>query len=210
LGEVFLRDKSPETAQKFLLSNMRKNPNFYCLAIEVLQQLIAAEDVKRSLELLDAVFEIAIQRHDELKLVMMLEKLLQQESMNARILEMLTTLLFRTDDRQKLEIYLKRLLTLELQQENWRAARDTLNKMVVYGQSSLYLDVLQLLNDAMNLEVPEKLQDCGQKVIRILDRGVWEEEELGAVAWAALGVSELDLGMSLGMEPMEHEETQSP
>jgi hypothetical protein len=67
-----------------------------------------------------------------------------------------------------------------------------------------------LLNDAMNLGVPEKLQECGQTVIRILDRGVWEEEEPGAGAWAALGVSELDLGMILGMEPTEDEETQSP
>jgi len=54
LGEVFLRDRSPEVALKYLLGNMQKTPNFYCLAVGLLPQLIAAEEVKGSLELLDA------------------------------------------------------------------------------------------------------------------------------------------------------------
>ena len=203
VAEVVLRDKSQEVAQKYLIGNVQKNPNLYPLAVELLQQLIAEGEVGGSMELLDAIFVVAIQRHDESTLAVMLETLLELDALNLRILKTLTTLLIRMDNHRSLEEYLKRLLTLQLRNGNWREARESLNKMVVYGQNSFYLDLLHLLNEAMQSGSPEDLQESGLKVIQILERGTWEEKESVSSMGMALGVSELDLGMSLEIEQEE-------
>jgi hypothetical protein len=83
-----------------------------------------------------------------------------------------------------------------------RDARDSLNKLVVHGQSGLYVDLSNLLNEAMLDSTPEALRNTVAQVILALEKGSFEshEDPLASVG-LALGISELDLGM--GMTPEE-------
>jgi hypothetical protein len=107
------------------------------------------------------------------------------------------------DDRQKLESHLKRLVTLQMKSANFREARETFNKMVVYGQNSFYLDLLNELNDAMITGSARSLQDTCQKVIDALEQGSFEKPEALSGMGLALGVSDLDLGLGLRMSAEE-------
>jgi hypothetical protein len=136
-------------------------------------------------------------------LKIMLDSIYELDESNMRTLKTLTTLLIRMDDRQKLESHLKRLVILQMKSENIREARDTFNKMVVYGQNSFYLDLLNELNDAMIEGSAQNLQDTCQKVIHALERGSWEKAEALPGIGLALGVSDLDLGLGLRMPTEE-------
>ncbi len=200
LGEVFLREGNLEVAQKYMLPSLRNNPNLYPSALKLLQELIAKRDVNASLDLVDTIFEMSIQLHDEFTLKVMLDSLLQLDESSIRTLKTLTTLLIRMNDRHKLEDYLKRLVILQLREGNLREGRDSFNKMVVYGQSGAYLDLLNALNDAIVTGLPEVMQETSQKVIDALEKGPCEKEENSSGIGLALGVSELDLGIGIGME----------
>jgi len=71
---------------------------------------------------------------------------------------------------------------------------------VVYGSSSFYLDLLNLINEATLDQSPEIMKKTVQKVIRALETGILEKEPNESTVPLALGVSELDLGMGLTFE----------
>jgi tetratricopeptide (TPR) repeat protein len=209
LGEVFLQDRNLEVAQKYLLDDVRKNRQMYPATIKLLGELIKNKDLNASLDVVDAIFESSIQLHDEVALKIMLDSIHELDESNMRTLKTLTTLLIRINDREQLESHLKRLAILQLKSANIREARDTFNKMVVYGQNSFYLDLLNELNDAMIDGSAQNLRDTCQKVIHALERGSFEKAETLSGMGLALGVSDLDLGLALRM-PMEEELLKEP
>ena len=71
---------------------------------------------------------------------------------------------------------------------------------MVYGSSSFYLDLLNLINEAALDQSPEVMKKTVQKVIRSLEVGSLEKDQSESASPLALGVSELDLGMGLTFE----------
>ena len=145
------------------------------------------------------LFEISIRLRDEATLKFLLDSLLELDDTNVRLLKTLTAVLIRMNDKEKLEAYLKRLVLIQLRAEDVCDAREGLNKLVLYGSASFYVDLLKLINEAALDESPEVLKKAIQRVIRALETGSLEQSQ-SAAAPMALGVSELDLGMGLTFE----------
>ena len=116
------------------------------------------------------------------------------------MLKTLIAVMIRMNDKEKLENYLKRLVLLHLRANEVRDARENLNKLVVYGSSSFYLDLLNLINEAALDQSQEVMTRTIQRVIRSLEAGSLEKDQKEMSAPVALGVSELDLGMGLTFE----------
>jgi hypothetical protein len=144
--------------------------------------------------------EAAIRQRDELNLKTSLQNVLQLDPSSARTLKLLSDLLIRTDDRKQLEEHLRRLVIVHLQGGNLREARDSLNKLVVYARKSYYLDLLNQLNDGMVHSSNGKLSEICRTVVHTLEEGGLEQEENPPLAGMALGVTDLDLGLSLGFQ----------
>ena len=142
IGEVFLQGGNLQVAQKFLLTDVRRNPKAYPSAMRMLRQLIQSADLASSLDVAEALMEAAIRQRDELNLKTSLQNMLQLDPSNARTLKLLSDMLIRTDDRKQLEEHLRRLVIVHLQAGSLREARDSLNKLVVYARKSYYLDLL--------------------------------------------------------------------
>jgi tetratricopeptide (TPR) repeat protein len=200
LGEVFLQEGNLEVARRLLLSDVRRDPRTYPATMRMLCQLIEQKDLAASLEVVEAVFETAIQQHDDSNLRSSLEAMLKLDPVNVRALTILTNLLIRTNDRKQLEDILQRLVVLHLQSGDVREARDSLNKLVVYGNEGYYLDLLNELNDAMLNSSSAKIREVCLRMVRVLEGDSLETEEPSVKTGLALGVSDLDLGLSLGIE----------
>ncbi len=203
LSEVFLKEGNLGAAQKLLQGGVRNNPSLYAPSIKLLESLIARKELDASLELIEAVFDTSIRLQDEITLKMLLDSLAELDENNIRILKALTTILIRMNDKEKLEGYLRKLVILQLQQGDIQDGRESLNTLVVHGQSSFHLDLLNMINEATMDENPEALKETVQNVIQAINRGCMEKEGTFANFALALGVSELDLGM--GMLEMEEE-----
>ncbi|HEU0004632.1 MAG TPA: tetratricopeptide repeat protein [Terriglobia bacterium] len=198
LSEMFLEEGNFETARQLIQGSVRQYPTLYKPAIKILEGMIARRDLNGSLEMVEDLLEISMRLRDESTLKVLLDSLLELDETNSRLLKTLTTVLIRMDDKEQLEGYLKRLVLLQLRSDEVRDARESLNKLVVYGSSSFYLDLLNLINEA-TLE-PEVLKKAIQKVIRALEAGSLEKDQTEPSQPLALGVSELDLGMGLTFE----------
>ena len=66
-----------------------------------------------------------------------------------RTFKALAGLLMNLHDHQRMEGYLRHLVILQLRAGNLREGREGLNQLVVNGNDGLYLDLLNLLNEAM-------------------------------------------------------------
>jgi tetratricopeptide (TPR) repeat protein len=190
---LLLDEGNLELAQKVILESLPKNPNLYPLALKLLNECVEREQIQPCLDLVEALLGMSIEHQDESALQAALESTLQLDPSNLQLLKTLTALLIRTNNRPELEKHLKQLVILQLQQKDWREARDGLNKMVVYGQSSFYLDLLNLLNEAMMEGASEGLLQAGQRLIDALERGVWEPISKDCSEPRALGVYSLEL-----------------
>jgi tetratricopeptide (TPR) repeat protein len=202
LSEKFLQEGSFEAARKLVQGRVRECPALYRPALRILQGLIARKDLDASLEMVEELFETSVRLKDEATLQSLLDSLVELGENNVRVLKALTAILIRMNEREKLESYLKRLVILQMRANQLRDARDSLNKLVVHGQSGLYVDLSNLLNEAMLDSTPEALRNTVAQVILALEKGSFEshEDPLASVG-LALGISELDLGM--GMTPEE-------
>jgi tetratricopeptide (TPR) repeat protein len=200
IGEVFLQGGNLQVAQKFLLTDVRRNPKAYPAAMRMLRQLIQNGDLASSLDVAEALIEAAIRQRDELNLKTSLQNVLQLDPSSARTLKLLSDLLIRTDDRKQLEEHLRRLVIVHLQGGNLREARDSLNKLVVYARKSYYLDLLNQLNDGMVHSSNGKLREICRTIVHTLEEGGLDQEENPSLAGMALGVTDLDLGLSLGFQ----------
>lgn len=200
LSEMFLEEGNFESARQLIQGSVRQCPTLYKPAIKILEALIARRDLTGSLELVEELFETSMRLRDESTLTVLLDSLLELDETNGRLLKTLTAVLIRMNDKEKLEGYLKRLVLIQLRSDEVRDARESLNKLVVYGSSSFYLDLLNLINEATLNEEQEVMKTTIQKVIRALETGSFESEQQEPSAPLALGVSELDLGMGLTFE----------
>jgi len=194
LGEVFLQNGNLEAAQEYLLQSS-KSRKTYPLTLELLRKLIIRKDTHSSLNVADSILETSLQLRDGLTLKRILEDLLDLDEKNSRTLKTLTTLLLRMNDREGAEDYSRRLLIVELSKGSLVEAGDTLNKMAVSCQNPLYLDLLNLLNDALVEASTEGLQETRQRMVRALEQGFLETEQPNFCHGLDLGVSALDLGM---------------
>ena len=192
---LLLEEGNLELADKLIRETFPRNPLIYPLALKLLKEWVAREQLQPCLGLVEALFGMSLHHQDESALQAILVSMLQLDPSNLQLLKTLTTLLIRTNNRQELEKHLKQLVTLQLQQKDWREARDGLNKMVVYGQSSFYLDLLNLLNEAMMEGGTEGLHQVSQRLIEALQQGVLEPISNGSAQPRALGVDNLDLGV---------------
>jgi Flp pilus assembly protein TadD len=200
LSEMFLAEGNFETARQLIQGSVRQCPTLYKPGIKVLEGLISRRDLNGSLEMVEELFEISMRLRDENTLKVLLDSLLELDETNRRSLKTLITVLIRMNDKEKLEGYLKRLVLLHLRANEVRDARESLNKLVVYGSSSFYLDLLNLINDAALDASQEVMTKTIQRVIRSLETGSLEKDSKEVSAPLALGVSELDLGMGLTFE----------
>ena len=200
LSDMFLEEGNFEAARQLIQGSVRQCPTLYKPAIKVLEGLISRRDLNGSLEMVEELFEISVRLRDENTLKVLLDSLLELDETNSRLLKTLTAVLIRMNDKEKLEGYLKRLVLVQLRADDVRDARESLNKLVVYGSSSFYLDLLNLINEATLDQTPEVMKKAIQKVIRALESGRLEEDQKELSAPLALGVSELDLGMGLTFE----------
>ena len=200
LSEMFLAEDNFDSARQLIQGSVRQCPTLYKPGIKVLEGLISRRDLNGSLEMVEELFEISMRLRDENTLKVLLDSLLELDDTNSRLLKTLIAVLIRMNDKEKLEGYLKRLVLLHLRANEVRDARENLNKLVVYGSSSFYLDLLNLINEAALDQSQEVMTRTVQRVIRSLEAGSLEKDQKEMSAPLALGVSELDLGMGLTFE----------
>lgn len=199
LGEVCLEDGNLEMAANYLISDGRVYPSTYPVCLKLLQALIAKNDVTMSLNVIEALFETSLQLRDEITLKAMLDSLLECDESNLRVLRILMTLVVRMGRGHELEHYAKRLVILQLQSGNLSDARDQLNKIVIYGQSSFYLDLFNRLNEAIAAGSAQGGSEICESMIQCLKTGVLDGPRISETG-SALGVSEADLGTGWEME----------
>ncbi|MEW5980497.1 MAG: hypothetical protein AB1898_32325, partial [Acidobacteriota bacterium] len=190
VGELLADGQHLEAARHHVIKVIGRNPQIHPLGIRLLQKLIEARDMAGCLELVEAMFEAVIQVRQEAMFGLMLEGLLDIEPGNVRVLKIMTTLLIRSNDREKLAPSLKRLVCAQLQQGQAAEAQDTLNNLVIHDQSSMYLDSLKILNQAMNKGQPQRLSATCQRLAAVIEHG--STQSFGGVA---LGVTDLDLSV---------------
>ena len=157
ISETLLKQGALESARTILLEDGGKSPRLYPVILKLLQESIARKDLGGALDVVKAVFDLAIEMHEEVTLKVMLDEILALDESNIRTLRKLTTLLIRMNDQQSLEGYLKRLVVALLRAGELLEARDSLNKLVIHGKNPEYLDMLKLLNDAVMSDVRSSL-----------------------------------------------------
>jgi len=193
ISETFLQEGKLDSARAILLEGGGKDPKLYPVTVRLMQELIARRDLDGALDVMDALVEASIQRHDEITLKVMLDSMLALDESNIRTLRTLTTLLIRMNDQQSLEGYLKRLVVAQLRAGELLEGKDSLNKLVIHARNAEYLDMLHLLNEAIASSSDQVSARTCQTIVQFLESGVRgnSRPETGL----ALGVSEADLGL---------------
>ena len=193
ISETFLQEGKLDSAKAILLEGGGKDPKLYPVIVQLLQVLIARKDLDGALDVVKALVEASIQRHDEITLKVMLDAVLSLDESNIRTLRTLTTLLIRMNDQQNLVGYLKRLVVAQLRAGELPEGRDSLNKLVIHGRNAEHVDMLHLLDEAIASTSTEASTRTCQTIIQFLESGVRGDSrpETGL----ALGVSEADLGL---------------
>jgi hypothetical protein len=122
-----------------------------------------------------------------------LENMARLDGENVRIWKTLTTIMIRMNDKLNLEACLKRLVILQLEGGNVREARESLNKLVVYGQADYYLDLLNLVNETSMSSESER-NALKERVIKSFENGHLDRGDNNTGTTMALGVTEANLG----------------
>jgi len=195
ITETFLREGKLDSARAILLEGGGKHPKLYPVIVRLLQELIARKDLDGALDVMKALFEISIQMHDEVTLKVMLDAMLTLDESNIRTLRTLTTLLIRMNDQQSLEGYLKRLVVAQLRAGELLEGRDGLNKLVIHVRNAEYLDMLNLLNEAIASGSDQVSARTCQTIVQFLESGVRGNADSRPETGLAIGVSEADLGL---------------
>jgi tetratricopeptide (TPR) repeat protein len=196
ISETFLLGEGKlDSAKAILLEDGGKDFKLYPVIVRLLQQLIARKELDGALEVAKALLGSSVQRQDEITLKIMLEAILDLDESNICTLKTLTILLIRMNDQQNLEGYLKRLVVAQLRVGDLLDGRDGLNQLIIHGKNSEYLDILNLLNEAIAAGSPEASTRACQTIIQVLESGVRGNADSQPATGLALGGSELDLGL---------------
>ncbi len=196
LAETFLENGNFEAAQELVQGCLPDCPILYDPALKVLEGLIERRNLDASLKLVEELLPIAIQKKDEPVLKGLLDSLLDLDPSNVCVLKTLTTVLIRINNGRLVQEYLTRLALIQLRANELRDARDTLNKLVIYGDASLHLDLLTLLDEGA-ADPSANLSLISKRIVHALELGRLDREVLMPDTGLALGVSELDLGIGL-------------
>ena len=192
--ELLIADGNLEAARKILKESVRENAAFYVPAVKLLNHLISVGELDSALDLMESIIDISIQMQDEGTMRVILDNLARLDGENVRIWKTLTTIMIRMNDKQNLESYLKKLVILQLQEGNLREARESLNKLVVYGKADYYLDLLNLMNES-SISQDSDISAVKERVIKSFENGHLDKGDQDTDAPMALGVEELDLGI---------------
>jgi len=201
--EISTQEVNLEVSRKYLLEALRTNPQVLPKALSLLTELIIRKDLSGSLDIIEALGEASIQVQHHAGLKALMDSLIAIDDSNIRTFKALARLLMNLQDQSRMEGYLRRVVTLQLRGGNLREGRDGLNQLVVHGRDSLYLDLLNLLNEGMIEGSADNLQEVCQQVIQALELGGLDIEDPSSDAGMPLGVSDLDLGMGLEVQPQE-------
>ena len=191
--ELLITAGDLESALKILKESVRENTALYVPAVKLLKLLISEGKLDSALDLMESIIDISIQMQDEGTMRVILDNLARLDGENVRILKTLTTIMIRMNDKRNLEEHLKRLVTLQLQDGNVREARESLNKLVVYGHADYYLDLLNLMNEA-STNPDSDLNGLKERVIKSFENGHFDKGVQKPDAIMALGVTEASLG----------------
>jgi hypothetical protein len=96
--------------------------------------------------------------------------------------------------QQNLEGYLKRLVVAQLRAGDLLEGQDNLNKLMIHGRNTEYLDMLHLLNEAIAAGSHEASTRTCQTIIQFLDSGIRGNTDSRPGSGLALGVSEFGPG----------------
>ena len=195
--ELLIAAGNLESARKILKESVRENTAFYAPAVKLLKLLISEGKLDSALDLMESIIDISIQMQDEDSMRVILDNLARLDGENVRIWKTLTTIMIRMNDKQNLEAYLKRLVTLQLQDGNVREARESLNKLVVYGQADYYLDLLNLMNES-STNPDSDINVLKERVIKSFENGHFDKGDQKTDAIMALGVTEARSWSGLG------------
>ena len=191
--ELLIVAGNVESALKILKESVRENTALYAPAVKLLKLLISEGKLDSALDLMESIIDISIQMQDEDNMREILDNLARLDGENIRIWKTLTTIMIRMNDKLHIETYLKKLVTLQLQYGNVREARESLNKLVVYGQADYYLDLLNLLNEA-SLSSESDINVLKERVIKSFENGHLDKGDNNTGTTMALGVTEENLG----------------
>ncbi|MFN8007998.1 MAG: hypothetical protein U0V70_13425 [Terriglobia bacterium] len=188
--ELLITEGSLDAARQVLKENAPKNAAFYEPAVKLLKALLSRGEFEAALDLVDTIFDLSIQLHDEGTLRGILENLIAMNGSNVRLLKPLATLMIRMNDKLNLEPVLKALVTLQLREGNIRDAKESLNKLVVYGQADYYLDLLNLVAESSAASGPVP-QVVVERVLQALEHGRLNKQENTEEPFSSLEVGNL-------------------
>jgi len=203
IADLLLQEGDLEAAKEILKESVKKNILFYQPAVKLLKVLISKRDLDAALDLLETIFDISLEIHDEATMIGIFDDLAELDAENIQILKTLTTIMIRMNDKLRLEAFLKKLVTLQLRNGNLRDARESLNKLVVHGQGDYYLDLLNLVNEASINPDSNTMSTLADRIVRSFESGCLDKGDTASQPAMALGVSELDLGIGLMTEVEE-------
>ena len=199
VSEAHLEQGNFDAAQSLVQGFVTKCPGLYEPAMRIFQERIARGNVEASLEMLNDIFETSVHLKDETALKVSLDSLLDLDPNNIRLLKMLTSILIRLNDKERLETYLQRLVILQLKSECFDEALESLNKIVMYGKASFYLDLFQLLKEASVTGRTETLRTTSLRVIHALENGKLDSDHSSQDAMA-VGVGEEYIRLAMGLD----------
>ena len=79
ISETLLREGKLDSAKAILLEDGGKDPKLYPVIVKLLQELIARKDLDGALDVVKALFETSVQRHDEITLKIMLDAVVRRQ-----------------------------------------------------------------------------------------------------------------------------------
>jgi hypothetical protein len=203
IAEISSQEINLQVSRKYLLEALQTDPEVFPKVLTLLTESIARKDLNASLDIIESLseFPLQVQHHASLKALM--DSLIALDDSCIRTFKALTRLLMNLHDHQRMEGYLRHLVILQLRAGNLREGREGLNQLVVNGNDGLYLDLLNLLNEAMMKGSDDNLEETCQKVVQALELGGLDIEDPSSGMGMPLGVSALDLGISLEVQPEE-------
>jgi tetratricopeptide (TPR) repeat protein len=203
LAEISSQEVNLAVSRKYLLEAFQMDPGVFPKVLNLLTELIVQKDLNASLDIIEALSETPVQVEHHASLKALMDSLIALDDSSIRTFKALSSLLLILHDQPRMEGYLRHLVILQLRGGNLRGGRDGLNQLVVHGNDNLYLDLLNLLNEGMMKDSADNLQQTCQQVIQALELGGLDLEDPSSDTGMALGVSDLDLGISLEVQPQE-------
>ena len=203
VSEMLLEEGKLKAAQHLVEGFVTTCPGLYKPALRIFQELIAQNDLDGCMKMLGELFEASLRMDHETAFKASLDSLLELDPNNIRLLKMLTGMLVRMNDNERLEEYLQKLVLLQLRSEDFHEGLESLNKLVIYGKAGFTIDLFQRFKEAMATDCVENLRNTSLKVIQALENGNLDCDD-ACPNGLAVGVGEEYLRMAMGLGEQEY------